>query len=164
MPTGWENQLTKQIGEHLVCVELGRQGLLATPFAGNVPLFDLLAVDEHGRSVPVQVKTIKGPSWQFSDVRKFLDVEVVNDVQHVRGKINLSNPDLVCVFVLLLQDRNDEFYIFKLRDLQEHFAAIYKGGPRPRNPNSMHCAVWPTDLTQHKDQWNVVFEALSHSP
>jgi hypothetical protein len=147
MPTGWENQLTKQIGEHLVCVELGRLGLLATPFAGNVPLFDLLAADKHGRSVPIQVKTIKGPSWQFSDVRQFLDVEIVNGVQRVRGKISLPNPDLVCVFVLLLQDRNYEFYIFKLRDLQEYFAAIYKGGSRPRNPNSMHCAVWPTDLT-----------------
>jgi hypothetical protein len=34
--------LTKQIGEHLVVAELGRNGLIATPFAGNVQNFDLV--------------------------------------------------------------------------------------------------------------------------
>jgi hypothetical protein len=46
-----------------VAAELGRRGLIATPFAGNVPIFDLLAVDEKGRAIPIQVKTINGPSW-----------------------------------------------------------------------------------------------------
>lgn len=160
MATSRSMQLTRQIGEHLVAAELGRRGLVAAPFAGNVPLFDLLAADERGYSIPIQVKAINGPSWQFS-ITQFLQVEVQDGVQHVRGRVDLPNPDLVCIFVLLAKTGGDTFYIFRLRDLQDHFANTYRGGQRPRNPNSMHCAVWPADLDSHKDKWNVVLDALS---
>lgn len=40
MATGRQNKLTGQLAEHLVCAELGRRGLIATPFSGNVPTFD----------------------------------------------------------------------------------------------------------------------------
>lgn len=53
MATGRSNQLTRQIGEHLVAAELGRQGFIATPFAGNVPNFDLLVANELGVAIPV---------------------------------------------------------------------------------------------------------------
>ena len=43
MRSGRKNLLTKQIGEYLVAAELGRQGLIATTFTGNVPDFDILA-------------------------------------------------------------------------------------------------------------------------
>ncbi|HEY5505683.1 MAG TPA: hypothetical protein VIK28_11045 [Sedimentisphaerales bacterium] len=43
MKSGYSNQVTRQIGEHLVVAELGRRGILATPFAGNVPDYDILA-------------------------------------------------------------------------------------------------------------------------
>jgi hypothetical protein len=43
---GRQNKLAQQIGEHLVCAQLGRQALLATPFAGNVPVFDVIAANE----------------------------------------------------------------------------------------------------------------------
>lgn len=105
---------------------------------------------------------INGPSWQFN-IQQFLRIEVVDNVRHVRGKVNLPMPGLVCVFVLLRQTGNDEFYIFRMRDLQDHFAKTYRGGRRPLNPHSMHCAVWPSDLQQHKDKWEVVFEALEIS-
>jgi len=127
MATGRSIQLTRQIGEHLVAAELGRRGLIAAPFAGNVPLFDLLAADENGRSIPIQVKAINGPSWQFS-IGHFLRVEVADSVQNVRGKLDLPLPDLVCIFVVLRQTANDEFYIFRMRDLQNHFAKTYRGG------------------------------------
>jgi len=159
MATGRSTQLTRQIGEHLVAAELGRRGLIAAPFAGNVPLFDLLAANEKGRAIPIQVKAINGPSWQFN-IGQFLRVEVVDGVQHVRGKVNFPMPDLVCIFVLLRQTGNDEFYVLRMRDLQEHFAKTYRGGRRPKNPDSMHCAVWPHDLQQHKNKWEVVSEAL----
>jgi len=35
--SGLTNKLTGQIGEYLVCAKLGKLGLIATPFAGNVP-------------------------------------------------------------------------------------------------------------------------------
>jgi hypothetical protein len=161
MATGRSTQLTRQIGEHLVAAELGRRGLIATPFAGNVPLFDLLVADEAGRAIPIQVKTInENSSWQFGNIKKFLNVELVERVQHVRGKVQLPHPEMVCVFVLLHTDRKDEFYIFRLRDLQDHLCTIYTGGERPRNFASMHCAIRPGELSQYKDKWNVIFEAL----
>ena len=73
MATGRSNQLIKQIGEYLVACELARRGLLVATFSGNVPDFDLIATDLKGSSYPIQVKTIKGGSWQFS-IDKFVDI------------------------------------------------------------------------------------------
>jgi len=39
----FSTQLAGQIGESLVVAELGRRGIVATAFAGNVPDIDLLA-------------------------------------------------------------------------------------------------------------------------
>ena len=88
MATGRSTQLTRQIGEHLIVAKLGRLGYIATPFAGNVPDFDLLIADDKGHSIPVQVKAINGGSWQFQ-ITRFLDVEIVDDVQYVKGEQKL---------------------------------------------------------------------------
>lgn len=158
--TGRDMQLTRQVGEHLVAAELGRRGYVATPFSGNVPMFDLLAADLHGRAVPIQVKAIKGPSWQFR-ADTFLTIEIIDDEQIIRGKTALPMPNLLCIFVLLKSAGTDEFYIFHLRDLQDFFAEIYKGGRRPKNPQSMHCAVWPKDLERFRDNWALVESSLN---
>ena len=63
MATGRQNKLTGQAAEHLVCAELGRRGFIATPFAGNVPTFDVVAVDAACRAVPIQVKATRGDTW-----------------------------------------------------------------------------------------------------
>ena len=63
MSDGRLNKLAGQIGEYLVCAELARRGLIATPFAGNVPTFDVLATDELCRTVPIQVKTTRSDNW-----------------------------------------------------------------------------------------------------
>src|SRR4051812_37720472 len=63
MGSGRRNQLAGQIAEHLVVAELGRLGLAATGFSGNIPTFDVLAVDENCRVVPIQVKASNGDSW-----------------------------------------------------------------------------------------------------
>ena len=75
MATGLSTQLTRQIGEHLVAAKLGRMGYVAAPFAGNVPLFDLLAADERGFTIPIQVKAINGISWQYH-ADDFLKIEI----------------------------------------------------------------------------------------
>lgn len=74
LASGRNNQLTRHIREHLVAAELGRRGYVATPFSGNVPMFDLLAANATGKAVPIQVKAINGPSWQFR-IDSFLTVE-----------------------------------------------------------------------------------------
>ena len=83
MASGRSNQITKQIGEYLVASELGRFGLVAATFAGNIPDYDIIATDSAFRSVPVQVKTVNGASWQF-DISRFVDVQLEGQRQ-VRG-------------------------------------------------------------------------------
>ena len=51
----FKNQISGQIGESIVVAELGRQGVVATAFSGNVPDIDLLAY-YNGMSIPIQVK------------------------------------------------------------------------------------------------------------
>jgi Holliday junction resolvase-like predicted endonuclease len=43
MEKNYTTQLAGQIGESLVVAELGRRGIVATAFAGNVPEIDLVA-------------------------------------------------------------------------------------------------------------------------
>jgi hypothetical protein len=160
MATGRSTQLTRQIGEHLVAAKLGRLGYIATPFAGNVPSFDLLIADEAGNSIPVQVKAINGPSWQFQ-ANTFLEIEITHGVQHVKGKKKLSNPNLVCIFVLLADDERDEFFLLRLRDLQTFFFRTYKGGRRPKNPQSLHCAIWPKNLERFKNNWGLIDHSMN---
>jgi hypothetical protein len=155
MKKGFNTQLTRQIGEHLVVAKLGRLGILATPFAGNVPDYDLLASDLSGHSLPLQVKAINGPSWQFS-ITSFLDIEFDGDCQIVKGKTEVPNPNLICVFIYLKPDEKDEFYILKVKDLQNHFLRTYKGGNRPKNPKSTHCAIWPKEITKYQDRWDQI--------
>jgi hypothetical protein len=163
MATGHENQLTRQIGEHLVAAELGRRGYVATPFSGNVPMYDLLAADFSGRAVPIQVKAINGPSWQFS-AKTFLDIEIGEERQTVNGRLVLPNPQLLCIFVFIKNPGTDEFYIFQLQDLQDlqdHFFKTYNGREKPRNIQSLHCAIWPKELKQFRDNWNLIDKALA---
>lgn len=159
MSSGYNTQITRQIGEHLVVAKLGKLGIVATPFAGNVPSYDILAVDKAGHSLPMQVKTINGSTWQF-DARDFLDIDFRKDgFQVVKRKIKLMNPNLVCVFVLL-KHNDDEYFIFKLKNLQDYFWRTYKGGKRPRNPKSTHCAILPKDLIKFKDNWKLITDKL----
>lgn len=161
MASGRDTQLTRQIGEHLVVAELGRMGFVATPFAGNVPDFDLLAANEAGTTIPVQVKTIRKVSWQFR-ITSFLKVEIAKKRQIIRGRTTLRHPHLVCVFVLLGNSSGkDTFFTFTLRDLQNHFFRVYTGRKYPSDLTSMHCAIWPKELQKFKG-WAVLHAALKH--
>lgn len=111
MATGRNMQLTKQIGEYLVSAELCRRGLISTTFTGNVPGFDIIAINEKLKTIPIQVKTIASGSWQF-DAKTFIEISISNETQTIKGKTILPNPDLICVFVRLKGQNEDEFYIF----------------------------------------------------
>ncbi len=163
--TGHEMQLTRQVGEHLVAAELGRLGYVATPFAGNVPMYDLLVADVRGYAIPVQVKAINKGSWQFS-ADKFLRITRADDgFQNKEGRTVLINPDLICIFVVLKGRGADEFYIFPLREIQDHCDNVYKPrGPGSKNPDSLHCAISPSDLSGFKDNWDLVKHAFPSPP
>jgi hypothetical protein len=95
MATGRHLQLTKQAGEYLVAAELCRRGFISTTFTGNVPHYDIIASDEKGRHVPVQVKTLASGSWQL-DIRNFAEVELKDGKQYVGKPLDLGISNLVC--------------------------------------------------------------------
>jgi hypothetical protein len=171
MATGRNMQLTRQVGEHLVAAEFGRLGYVATPFAGNVPMFDLLAADVRGYAIPVQVKTITPSSkaWQFS-ADTFLDIEITDNKQTIKGNVTLLKPQLLSILVKLNDDRRDEFYTLHLRDLQDHIANHYrnylnlKGGLRPKKPQSLHCAISPKELEALRENWKLLHSSFPPTP
>jgi hypothetical protein len=155
MATGLSTKLTGQIGEHLVTAELGRRGIIATPFSGNVPDIDILAY-ANGVTGHIQVKTINKDSWQF-DIRKFLDVVLTDKRQIVRGKNQELDRKIICVFVSLGPGLGeDKFYIFKQGWLQDYFAERYKGRKPPHNIKSFHCAIWERDLKRYLGKWKLI--------
>jgi hypothetical protein len=150
------------VGEYLVCAELGRRGYIATSFTGNVPEFDILAIDANNRVQPIQVKAIRQGQWQF-DASRYIDITLTPDGrQIINGKRPLNNPGVICVFVRLVAQGQDEFYIFRLSDLQEVIFTGHSqwlaqhGGRRPKNPESMHVSVSTSDLAKHRDNWGLL--------
>lgn len=155
MATGLSTKLTGQIGEHLVTAELGRKGIIATPFSGNVPEIDILAY-ANGKTGHIQVKAINKDSWQF-DVRTFLEVVLVGKTQRVKGINPKLKRDVLCIFIAVGEELgSDEFYIFKQGWLQDFFKERYKGRKPPSNVNSFHCAIWKRDLQKHLGKWHCV--------
>jgi len=168
--TGRSNKLVGQVGEFLICAELGRRGLIATPFAGNVPRFDVIATDEDCNTVPIQVKTNNGTgSWQCSG-DKFLDIEydAKTTVQTVVGQRPLPDPDTIWALVWLghRQNKDDRFFVMMHRDFQrlvhEHHVAYLRqhNGIRPKAPESRHVAISLQELKPCEDAWHLVADQL----
>jgi len=116
MATGRSIQLNKQIGEYLVACELARRGLLVATFSGNVPDFDIIAGAANGRSIPIQVKTVRGGEWQFS-VDKFVEVRFDDKKQILGSKVVPRIPHLLCILVLATEYGKDRFYILEWEQL-----------------------------------------------
>ena len=167
MSSGSRNQLTKQIGEYLVCAEVARRGFYATPFAGNVPAFDVLAANEAGRVIRIQVKATRGDNWP-SDAREWMDIELEGRKQVVRQLRKLSNPDLIYVCVAIASDtdqkqgRQDRFFILRASDLQQRCHQGYSRWMekhewvRPRNPASFDNRYGVADIAQFENNWDLL--------
>lgn len=161
---GRGNQLTKQVGEYLVCAELCRMGLISTTFTGNVPKFDILAIDGNSRKIAIQVKTISKDYYQWQlNGKDFINIKQKGKTQSVEGKLQLDN-ELFYVFVKLVSSGKDEFYIISPDKLQEKIEKQYNehlkeyDHVRPRNPESTHTAITPSDLSDYKDKWGILSE------
>lgn len=170
MATGRSNKLIGQVGEFLVCAELGRRGLIATPFAGNVPGFDVIATDGELRSVPIQVKTSNGTSWQFSGKKLLqIDFDATTGQQRVLGIRDSENLDLIYVFACLghSREQRDRFFILTkgefLSLVRSHYETYMEkhGGRRPRKPESSHIAIRLPELEPFEDDWELIEKMLS---
>jgi hypothetical protein len=166
MATGRTNQLTGAVGEFLVAAELCRLNLLATPFAGNVPHYDIIASGRSGGHLAVQVKAINGFNWQF-DIRKFADVQLSDDgKQHVGKRHPEPFPDLMCVLVLLKGTGQDRFFVLEWRELQDVLVRDYEayllkfGGARPKKRDSFHFALGIEDVKPFENEWHKILEKI----
>lgn len=164
--SGRGNKLTGQLGEYLVAAELARRGLISTTFTGNVPHYDIIASDESGRHVSVQVKTSNSPNWQFS-IEKFCRVTITDGHQRLGPRVAQPVRRLVVVFVQLGEDRaEDRFFVLKWSVLQtimirKHRAWLAKhGGRRPNNPESLHTAIKGKLLAAYEGKWGTVKTCL----
>lgn len=168
MATGRSNYLTKQAGEYLVAAELSRRGYIATTFTGNVPYYDIIAVDDSGGHVVVQVKAIAGASWQFK-ATDFADIVMKGRQQVVRCERKEPYPDLICVLVQVASAKSgarDLFYVLPWRDLcrvaiDHHTKYLAKHGAiRPRKPESMHMQLRPADVKQYEGKWEFLKKSV----
>lgn len=166
MATGRSNKLVGQTGEYLVAAELSRRGLIATTFTGNVPYYDIIASNERGKHVSVQVKASRGSSWQFGDIRQFCSISFKGKCQIV-GALNRCPIDrLVVVFVVIVDKGEDRFYILTWRKLRSIIVKAHKeylarhSGMRARTWDSFHSAISEKLLKSHKDKWSVIEKNL----
>lgn len=165
MATGRSTKLTGAVGEFLVAAELCRRGLLATPFAGNVPHYDIIASGQSGGHVAVQVKAINRLNWQF-DIRKFADVRLDGEHQDVGQRKPEPFPDLICVLMVLKETAHDRFFVLEWKELQDilvrgHEAYLSKhGGIRPIKPDSFHCALRVEDVERFENQWCKILDRV----
>tara|TARA_B100002003_G_C13870742_1_gene425770 strand:+ start:135 stop:650 length:516 start_codon:yes stop_codon:yes gene_type:complete len=166
MATGRSTKLTGAVGEFLVAAELCRRGLIATPFSGNVPHYDIVASDEFGGHLVIQVKAINKINWQF-DASKFVEI-TMNGNRQVLGELGSEPyPNLYCVFVALGESNvSDRYFIFLWNELRSlivtHYQSYLKkhNGVRPKAPQSTHCSISIAELEQYENQWEKILEAI----
>ena len=172
MGTGQGNYLTKQTGEYLVAAALCRRGYIATTFTGNVPHYDILAVDQEGRHVLVQVKTISGDSWQM-DAGQFAAISFDGHRQIVHGVLDEPYRDLICVLVQLEcgTDRvGDKYFVLPWKALAEivtnhHREVLRKhDGIRPKKWDSLHLAFKAAAVADWAERWDVLTPRLHRLP
>jgi hypothetical protein len=169
---GRNNKLAGQIGEYLVCAELGRRDLIATPFSGNVPAFDILAADDLCRAVPIQVKASRCSSWP-SDARYWMQIsfDPATKAQKNLGPIQIQNRDLIYVCVAIAppggQEKKDRFFILTKAQLQDVCIKGYSTWmeehewKRPRAPMSYDCRFSIPALQEYEDNWPLILDRLA---
>jgi hypothetical protein len=159
-----DKQLKRQVGEHLVVAELGRRGIVATPFAGNVPDIDLLAY-ANGRTIAIQVKALSRGDWSMRGDR-YLDISFADGVQTISG-LRQINRDLIMVFVAVGSRAGDDlFYVCTAGEVQDQIHAHYagdlarRGGRRPKNPESMHTSLLRAHVEPYLGRWETILGQL----
>lgn len=161
MARSFKTQLAGQIGEALVVAELGRRGIVATAFAGNVPDIDLLTY-KHGKTCALQVKAWRNGGVSF-DATRYLNIKISDEIQSVLGLNEELDPNLIFVFVMIGEKLGDDiFFLLTQRDLQSLIQQGYTafldkhGGRRPRNANTTHNSVTLEQLAKFEGNWDLI--------
>ena len=171
MKKGLSTKLAGQVGEFLVCAELGKRGLIATSFTGNVPEFDLIVANENLNTVPIQVKTSRSDNWP-TRANLWIDIEIDKSlqIQVDHGDKNISNPDLIYVCVNLASldsSENDRYFILTKSDLQKICSKNYRAWmaglnwKRPRNYESLDNRYYIENLLPFENNWELIEKQLT---
>jgi hypothetical protein len=166
MATGRSNKIVGQTGEYLVAAELSRRGMIATTFTGNVPHYDIIASDETGRHVSVQVKASRGTSWQFGNITHYCDITFDGKRQIVGDAKACPVRGLIIIFVKIEEDGSDRFYVLPWQRLQyllikHHKAYLHKhDGVRPKRWDSLHAAISEKTLDPYRNKWDTIEKKL----
>jgi len=166
--TGRGTKLTGAVGEFLVAAELCRRNLVATPFSGNVPHYDIIASGEQGGHLPIQVKTINGGNWQFN-IQRFVDVQLDGDRQVLGELKSEPYPGLKFVLVVLGDDgARDRFFVLTWPELGGAIVGGYReflakhDGVRPKSPTSFHVSISVSQVEPFENRWQILLDALPH--
>lgn len=170
MATGLANKLVGQVGEFLVCAELGRRGYIATPFSGNVPGFDVIVIGPSMRAVPIQVKTIGSGDFRF-DLANYYEVSLdeKREIQRIGSAMAHPDPDLLYILVWLGQPPKhaERFCVCTYRDVQQlvyedasKHLALHKGH-RPKNWRSTSGCLRAKRFEGYWEKWDLVTSRLS---
>lgn len=158
--------LTGQMGESLVVAELGRHGIVATAFSGNLPVADILAMYERS-TLRLQVKAMRKETATIG-LGSLLNIEQHGPKQIVTKVAPLDDPDLIYVYVYLGDClAHVQFYILTLRDLQDLIFDGYtrylarNDGERPRNKESKHASIAINDLEPFRANWDLITDRLN---
>jgi hypothetical protein len=166
MATGRQMKLVGQTGEYLVAAELGRRGLIATTFTGNVPDYDIIASTEKGKHISVQVKTIRGSTWQFGNIDKFVEIEFQGKKQIAGENRPLPVDNLIFALVQLKSYGADRFYICTWSEFcdvlsQHHSQYLAKhDGVRPKRWDSLHISISTKEISHFEDRWDLIESML----
>jgi hypothetical protein len=103
------------------------------------------------------------------NAQKFLDIDYneKTEIQTIIGKWDFKDSKLIYIFVKIIGQGKDEFYIVRLQDLQEIIFRDYgeylkkHGGRRPRNPKTMHTAISLRHISGYRDNWKLLQEEKS---
>lgn len=145
---------------------VSRRGLIATTFTGNVPHYDIIASDEAGRHVSVQVRAGRGASWQFGNITPYCDITFDGKHQIVGKKKPCPVLRLVVTFVRICEDRSDRFYILTWQQLRNLLVKHHSGflqrhdGIRPQRWDSLHSAISESALQPYRDRWDIIEKNL----
>ena len=142
----------------LLLLKLSRRGLIATTFTGNVPHYDIIASNEDGKHVSVQVKASRASSWQFGDITQFCEISFKGKHQIV-GRLKRSPVQrLVVVFVMIDPRGADRYYILTWRMIRDLIVKGHKSylakhnGLRAQTWDSLHSAISEKTLKPEQRQ------------
>lgn len=166
MTTGTDTKLIGQIGEHLVSAILGIKGYYASPYAGNVPGFDITAVQSESlRSFPLQVKSSTNGSLIHSQIDKWCEHSLDENNFQKLGKLKkIKHPDMIWIIVRIDEENiaNSSFYLCRHDQIQEKIVNRYRqfmerhGYRRPNGGGSKQAVLDIKDLLEFKDNWKIL--------